>query len=108
MQENASKENKENKNKENKNKETTLKLNTSIEEINKISANTKYSKAWYKEEITEKNKTLKFSKNALEILQNEGINIDKTYISHNREQALYTVIKFIFDNSECFSKRVSE
>lgn len=69
-----------------------LKLNEKIEKINEEIEKTKNNKNWYVEEITEKNKKLKMGKNTLSTLQENGIKLEKTYISYNDEMGVYNII----------------
>lgn len=83
-----------------------LKLNEKLEKINEKIEKTKNNKNWYREEITEKNKTLKLSKNALNTLQQSGIKLEKTYISYNNEMDVYNIIlKLLELNDDIFYKR---
>lgn len=83
-----------------------LKLNEKLEKINEKIEKTKNNKNWYREEITEKNKTLKLSKNALSTLQQNGIKLEKTYISYNNEMSVYNIILELLElNDDIFYKR---
>lgn len=80
-----------------------LKLNEKLEKINEKLENEKNNKNWYKEEISEKNKVLKLSKNALNTLQQNGVKLEKTYISYNTSKNVYNVILDILKlNSDIF------
>lgn len=69
-----------------------LKLNEKLEKINLELEKTKNNRNWYKEEITENNKTLKLSKNTLKTLQENGVKLEKTYISYKNENGVYNII----------------
>ena len=80
-----------------------LKLNEKLEKINSELEKVKNNKNWYKEEITEKNKVLKLSKNTLKTLQENGVKLEKTYISYNTSKGVYNVILDILKlNSDIF------
>lgn len=56
------------------------------------------------EKITENNKALVFTNNAVKLLNENGVNITKKYISYNANQALYNMLKnIITENNDVFT-----
>lgn len=69
------------------------------DKINKINNN----KNWYKIEYTDKSKTLKYSKNVLNILNSNGLNYDKTYIPFKYKSVFNSIYTILKDNSDIFT-----
>lgn len=85
---------------ENNNK---LKLSEKLEKINTIIENSKNGKNTYKKVITEKNKVIILRKNTLKTLNDNGIKLEKVYISYNSTPLLYNTIENILkDNNTIF------
>lgn len=88
-----------------------LKLSEKLENINNTLKNEKSTKNTWREEITEKNKTLKFSTTTRKTLEKEGINLEnlegKNYIIYKNMPLHYNAIKSILENnSDIFRKIV--
>lgn len=80
-------------------------LNEKLEKINDIIKNSKNGKNTYKNVITEKNKVLLLRKGTLKTLNDNGIELNSTYISYNSTPLLYTTIeKVLNDNKNIFTK----
>ena len=80
-----------------------LNLSEKIENINAIIKNSENGKNTYKKIITEKNKVLILRKNTIKTLNNNGIELNKTYISYNSTPLLYnTIEKVLTENKNIF------
>lgn len=85
---------------------TTLKLFSTLEDINNTIASASTAGAWYRVKYTDTNKALVLSKKALEVLQGAGVNLEKVYISYNKYPQVYTAIENILtENSDIFTAR---
>ena len=83
-----------------------LKLNEKLEKINTALKTVNNSKNWYKIELTEKNKILKISKNTLSTLQENGIELEKTYLSYNNSPVAYNaILEVLKNNTDIFTLR---
>lgn len=80
-----------------------IKLTEKLEKINAIIENSKNGKNTYRKVITEKNKVIIISKGTLKTLNNNGVKLEKTYISYNSTPLLYnTMEKILTENKEVF------
>ena len=71
-------------------------LNNKINKINNV-------KNWYKIEYTDKSKTLKYSKSVLDILNNNGLNYNKTYIPYKYKSVFNAIYDILKDNKNIFN-----
>lgn len=72
---------------------------TDLKSLNEKIEKEKTVKNWYKSTITEKNKTLILAKSTLEILQKNGVKLEKTYISYNNSPNTYNAIMEILQKN---------
>ena len=85
---------------------TTLKLSSTLEDINKTMASANTAGVWYKVKYTDTNKALVLSKKALEVLQGAGVNLEMVYISYNKyPQVFNTIENILVENSDIFTAR---
>lgn len=71
-------------------------LNNKINKINNV-------KNWYKIEYTDRSKTLKYSKSVLNILRDNGLNYDKTYIPYKYKSVFNAIYDILKDNKNTFN-----
>lgn len=86
----------------------TLKLNLSdkLDNINKIIADSSNANASYKIKLSDNNKALILNKKCLQILNDNGIKLNKVYISYNKNTLLFnTIAKILNDNKDVFTLR---
>lgn len=82
-----------------------LKLAQKLNEINALIEKAKTAQNTYKIKITENNKALVLNKNTLKTLNENGIKLEKVYISYNKNKALYNAIENILrENSDIFTE----
>lgn len=74
-------------------------IKESNQKIKKINNN----KNWYKIEYTDKSKTLKYSKNVLNILNSNGLHYDKTYIPYKYKSVFNSIYTILKDNTDIFT-----
>ena len=80
-----------------------LNLSEKLDKINSIIKNSENGKNNYKRIVTEKNKVLILRKNTIKTLNNNGIELNKTYISYNSTPLLYnTIEKVLTENKNIF------
>lgn len=85
---------------------TSLKLVEKLEKINEKIEKAQNVKNSYRINITEKNKAIILSKNAQNVLNDNGINLQKVYISYNATPELYNTIEQVLkDNSDVFTNK---
>ena len=54
--------------------------------------------------LTDKNKTIVFTKKAVELLKQNGVNISKNYFSYNATPSVYNSLeKLVYENKEKFT-----
>ena len=86
----------------------TLKLNLSdkLDNINKIIADSNSANASYRIKLSDNNKALILNKKCLQVLNDNGIKLNKVYISYNKNTLLFNTIAKIFnDNKDVFTLR---
>ena len=86
----------------------TLKLNLSdkLDNINKIIEDSNSTNASYRIKLSDNNKALILNKKCLQVLNDNGIKLNKVYISYNKNTLLYNTIAKIFnDNKDVFTLR---
>ena len=86
----------------------TLKLNLSykLDHINKIIADSNNANASYRIKLSDNNKALILNKKCLQILNDNGIKLNKVYISYNKNTLLFnTISKILSDNNDIFTLR---
>ena len=86
----------------------TLKLNLSdkLDHINKIIADSNNANASYRIKLSDNNKALILNKKCLQILNDNGIKLNKVYISYNKNTLLFnTISKILSDNKDVFTLR---
>lgn len=83
-----------------------LKLNDKIDNINKIISDSNNANASYKIKLSDNNKALILNKKCLQVLNDNGIKLNKVYISYNKNTLLYnTISKILSDNKDIFTLR---
>jgi len=83
-----------------------LKLNDKIENINKVIENSNTNNASYRIKLSDNNKALILNKKCLQVLNDNGIKLNKVYISYNKNTLLFnTIAKILSDNKDVFTLR---
>ena len=83
-----------------------LKLNDKIDDINKIINDSNNANASYRIKLSDNNKALILNKKCLQILNDNGIKLNKVYISYNKNTLLFnTISKILSDNKDIFTLR---
>ena len=78
-------------------------IKSDITELNKKIKKINNNKNWYKIEYTDKSKTLKYSKNVLNILNDNGVHYDKTYIPYKYKSVFNSIYTILKDNTDIFT-----
>ena len=81
----------------------TLKINEKIEQLNEKIEKLENKKNWYKIELHENYNTLKISKNALRVLNENKINLHKNYLNSVKEKTVYNAIYTILKENDIFT-----
>ena len=82
---------------------TKITIKSDIKELNQKIKKINNNKNWYKVELTDHSKTLKYSKNVLNILNDNGLNYDKTYIPYKYKSVFNSIYTILKDNDDIFT-----
>ena len=82
---------------------TKITIKSDLKELNNKIDKINNNKNWYKIEYTDKSKTLKYSKNVLNILNSNGLNYNKTYIPYKYKSVFNAIYAILKENNNIFS-----